>query len=653
MEVDAFLLLVLSAYVGRTVGWWVLVIGLARYVYVVATWLAPWMRRPLQPRYWRKVVAAVQGIVLVVAATAALPQPVVVGWLVVAIVLLAESFGRDVVWLWRHRREPAGPLPVVPRTRHRVVEVVLTVVSFLLLWVALLLPDQAQLVTASAFLRLPLELVALVALALLLPTRLRSPVAVVVGVMLGLLTVVRLLDMGFFAALGRPFDPVFDWRYLGAGVGVLGSAVGQQRATIALTVVGALILVLLIALPMACVRLARIVSRHQVRSRRGALAFAAAWVVLAVVGSQLGPAGPVASASATQIAGERVVEVGDGLRDPAAFATLVADDAFADVAPADRLAGLRGKDVLIAFVESYGRVAVEGAPYSQKVLSVLDSGTASLAARGWSTRSAYLTSSTFGGASWLAHATLESGLHVGNQQRYDALIAGDRLTLARAFREAGWRTVADAPANEKAWPEGSTFYGYDQIYDQFNVGYAGPRFSYAPMPDQYVLSSLHRLELAASDRAPVMAEIDLVSSHTPWAPLPTLVPWDEVGDGSVFQGMPERGSTPEEVFSDSARIRDAYAASVAYSLQVLVEYVETYGDDDLVLVLLGDHQPSTVVSGLGASLDVPITIVTRDPAVLARTDGWGWTDGMRPGASAPVWPMESFRDRFLTAFAAR
>jgi hypothetical protein len=376
-------------------------------------------------------------------------------------------------------------------------------------------------------------------------------------------------------------------------------------------------------------------------------------VALAVVGLQLGPAGPVASASASQIATDRVFEVETALRDPAVFAGLVADDSFAGVAPSDRLAGLRGKDVLVAFVESYGRVALEGAPYSQKLLSVLDAGTATLAARGWSTRSAYLTSSTFGGASWLAHATLESGLHVGNQQRYDALVAGDRLTLARAFHEAGWRTVADVPANEKVWPESRTFYGYEQTYDQANVGYAGPRFSYAPMPDQYVLSSLQRLELASKDRPRVMAEIDLVSSHTPWAPLPTLVPWDRVGDGSVFQGMPERGSTPDEVWTDSARIRDAYATSVAYSLQTLVEYVETYGDDHLVLVLLGDHQPSTVVSGLGATLDVPITIVTRDPAVLSRTDGWGWTVGMRPGAAAPVWPMESFRDRFLTAFASR
>ena len=44
MEVDAFLILVLSVYVAPTVGGWVLIIGLARYLFVAASWLLPWLR---------------------------------------------------------------------------------------------------------------------------------------------------------------------------------------------------------------------------------------------------------------------------------------------------------------------------------------------------------------------------------------------------------------------------------------------------------------------------------------------------------------------------------------------------------------------------------------------------------------------------------
>jgi phosphatidylglycerophosphate synthase len=103
MEVDAFLLLVLGGYLAGTVGGWVLAIGAMRYAFVAATWLLPWMRGTLPPRYWRKVVAATQGIVLVAAAADVVPRWLTTAALAVALTLLVESFGRDVAWLWSHR----------------------------------------------------------------------------------------------------------------------------------------------------------------------------------------------------------------------------------------------------------------------------------------------------------------------------------------------------------------------------------------------------------------------------------------------------------------------------------------------------------------------------------------------------------------------
>jgi hypothetical protein len=97
-------------------------------------------------------------------------------------------------------------------------------------------------------------------------------------------------------------------------------------------------------------------------------------------------------------------------------------------------------------------------------------------------------------------------------------------------------------------------------------------------------------------------------------------------------------------------VRAAYGQSIEYSLSALLSFVERYGDDNLVLILLGDHQPATVVSGDGATHDVPVSIVARDPAVMDRIEGWGWQDGLRPGDAAPLWRMDAFRDRFLSAF---
>jgi len=114
MEVDAVLLLVLSSYAAPSLGLWVLAIGGMRYAFVAAMGPFRWLSGPLPPRYWRKVVAATQGVVLVVAAADVLPRSVMVGVLVAALALLVESFGRDVRWRWRHRHDDAAARPVRP-----------------------------------------------------------------------------------------------------------------------------------------------------------------------------------------------------------------------------------------------------------------------------------------------------------------------------------------------------------------------------------------------------------------------------------------------------------------------------------------------------------------------------------------------------------
>jgi phosphatidylglycerophosphate synthase len=115
-EVDAFLILVLSVLVARSAGAWVLAIGAARYAFLGAGWVAPWMRGWLPPRHWRKVVAATQGIVLTCAVARVLPPAATETALAVALALLTESFGRDVGWLWRRRPVPARAAVLLGRT---------------------------------------------------------------------------------------------------------------------------------------------------------------------------------------------------------------------------------------------------------------------------------------------------------------------------------------------------------------------------------------------------------------------------------------------------------------------------------------------------------------------------------------------------------
>jgi hypothetical protein len=523
--------------------------------------------------------------------------------------------------------------------------------ALLLVWFALVGPNHLDRMSPDAFVRIPGEGLVVVALVLVLPARGGRTVAAAVGLVLGVLAVLKILDMGFYDQLDRPFNPVTDWSSFGPAVGVLRDSVGSGWTVVA--EVGAVLLVvaLLVLVPLSVLRLTSLTARHRTASTRTITALGLVWIVCAAFGVQVAAHAPIASTSAAGLAYDQIHDVQVTIHDQQKFASaLKADDPPADQPAANLLTGLRGKDVIVAFVESYGRVAVQGSAFSPQVDGVLNAGTGELQAAGFSSRSAFLTSPTFGGISWLAHSTFQSGLWIDNQQRYDQLVSSNRFTLSDAFKRAGWRTVGDVPSNSGDWSEGRSFYHYDQLYNLGNVGYAGPSFSYASMPDQYTLSAFQRNELAKPHHQPVMAEIDLVSSHTPWTPLPHMVDWNAVGDGSVYNGMPAQGQSPDAVWRQASQVRTVYGQSIRYSMSALISFVQTFHDNNLVLVVLGDHQPATIVSGTGASHDVPISIIAHDPDVMARIASWGWQDGLLPSPTAPVWPMDKFRDRFLTSY---
>jgi hypothetical protein len=471
------------------------------------------------------------------------------------------------------------------------------------------------------------------------------------GVLLALLAIAKVLDMGFYRELDRPFNPVTDWGYLGPATGVFRDTYGSGWTHV--VEVGAVVLAvaLLVLVPMALVRVTRVAARHRDDSIRTISALGGAWMVCVALSLQFVSGVPIASTTAAGLAYQQLDEAHSAITDRATFAAMLRQrDPFGSLPDSQLLRGLRGKDVIIAFVESYGRVAVQDSSISGPIDNELNAGTRELNAAGFSSRSGFLKSPTFGGISWLAHSTLQSGLWINSQQRYDQLVDSNRLTLSDAFKRAGWRTVGDVPSNTGAWPQGKSFYHYDKLYNDGNVGYAGPKFTYASMPDQYILSAYQQRELAKPNHAPVMAEIDLVSSHTPWAPLPHLVPWNEVGNGSVFDDQPAEGTNPHLIRGNSDQVTNAYGQSVQYSLSALISFVKTFDDKNLVLVMLGDHEPATTVNGSAANHDVPISIIAHDPAVLDRTSSWGWTSGLLPSPTAPVWPMSAFRNRFLSAY---
>ena len=304
------------------------------------------------------------------------------------------------------------------------------------------------------------------------------------------------------------------------------------------------------------------------------------------------------------------------LADRAEFERQAADDPFRKT-PADRLlTGLGGVDVLLIYIESYGRSALEEERYAELLLPRLATFERRLADAGLVAASGYLTSPTMGGQSWLAHGTLESGLWITDQRLYDLLVASDRLTLTKAFDRAGRRTVTVRPAITMDWPEGPML-GYQKIYAARDLGYQGKPYNWITMPDQYTLAAFERRERErphaplyrrdGADQQPRALDADPAGARA--------VVEDRRWPGVLAVGGGRRsarrwsGAIPE-------RVRAQYALAIDYVLGVLASYSARFVDDQTLLILVGDHQPAPLITGAGASRDVPMHVISGAPGLL-------------------------------------
>ncbi|RRR72645.1 CDP-alcohol phosphatidyltransferase [Streptomyces sp. RP5T] len=527
----------------------------------------------------------------------------------------------------------------------------LDALALLLVLGALLLPNKVPYLHPRAFVRIPAEAILGAAVTLALPRRPRLVVAVVSGVALGVMTVLNLLDMGFNDYLGRPFNAVLDWELLDDAQSYVADSMGGAVAVAAVVGVVVLVLLLLTVMTLATVRLSGLLVLDRRLATRGTLVAATVWVTCSALGLQVFGT-PLASEHTAALATAQAKRVLYTVRDEAEFQKVARADAFGNTPGAQLVPDLRGKDMIFTFIESYGRSAIEDPAIAPGVDKTLDTSTAALAKAGFHAKSGWLTSATYGGSSWLGHSTTLSGLWIDNQQRYRTVMASDHLSLTKAFKKTGaWDTVGVMPGIQKGWPE-QRYYGLDKVYNAFQLGYQGPKFSWSTMPDQYALEAYQRQVHGKKRDKPLMSEIILTSSHQPWAPIPKMVDWDDLGDGSVFKPIQKAGNKASDIIADPARSKQEYGKSISYSVTSLTQWLERYGTDDTVLVFLGDHQPIARVSGENASRDVPISIVAKDPKILDKIDSWNWTDGLKPAPNTPVWKMSSFRDRFLKAYGS-
>ncbi len=334
------------------------------------------------------------------------------------------------------------------------------------------------------------------------------------------------------------------------------------------------------------------------------------------------------------------------LADLREFQTSAAADPFTQ---SQDLLDLIDRDVLIVFVESYGRTSLDTPLYADLHRETLRNAETRLQDLGLSLASGYLKSPTQGGQSWLAHATFANGLWIDGQTRYGAILASGRQTLYHIAARAGFHTAAVMPQITLEWPESSVM-GFDTILAARDLGYAGEPFNWVTMPDQFTFAALDRLLRDPSRERRVFVQVATGTSHAPWVPVPQMVAWDEIGDGHIFDAMATTGDPPEVVWRDRDRVREQYRLAIDYALQAVFGYAALHAEDPPLMLVIGDHQAAGFVA-LDERPDVPIHVIGPAPLV-ALAERWGLSHGLVPADDAPVVPMDEMRDAFIRTYSS-
>ncbi len=311
------------------------------------------------------------------------------------------------------------------------------------------------------------------------------------------------------------------------------------------------------------------------------------------------------------------------------------------------LSRLHGADVLLVFIESYGAVTYDRAAFARTVAPARRALAAAAEDTGRKVVSGFVTSPTFGGLSWLAHLSLLSGVEVRDPDRYALLMSSRRDTLVTVFHNRGYRTVALMPGLQQAWPEGA-FYQFDTIYGELALDYRGWSFGWWNIPDQYSLARFNQVELSKPDRRPVFAVFPTINTHAPFSPTPPYqADWHRVLSTDPFDQADLDRSFAEP--PDWLDLGPDYVRSVIYDLTALAGFVRERRGHDLVMIILGDHQPASMVSGTHAPWDVPVHIVAAPGPVLDRLVADGFQEGVDP-PRAPLGRMNELGPMVVSAF---
>jgi len=524
--------------------------------------------------------------------------------------------------------------------------------AVLVLDLILIQPNHPAAVAWDALLLFPLELPFILMVLLALG---QSPAGSIFRILLVVavssIAVLKSADFFMFISLNRGFNVVADLPLVASLYNLIGGVFGRPAAISAIIASALVILGVIALLWWACRIWSSLPCSKPVAQAAALAAVVFGGIVVADVGVKMNywhlPVSFPGTAFTARVGLERIDTARLTLANLRTFRTAAKTDPFATQ---NKLYDLVDRDVLIIFVESYGRTSFDTPFYATNHRQTLSNAQARLNKLGLAMSSTFLSSPTKGGQSWLAHSTFANGLWIDNQTSYAAALNSNRQSLFHIAARSGFRTAAVMPQITLEWPE-SQFMGFDIVLAASDLGYKGKPFNWVTMPDQFTFKAMDQLLRNDDENSPPQfIQMALGSSHAPWVPIPDLIAWDDVGDGTIFNPIVEASVPPSVVWKDEERVRMQYRDAIDYALESVFAYAALHANDPPLMIIVGDHQAARFVA-LDDRPDVPMHIVGPEHLVALLSDK-DFHDGLIPSTNTSVRRMDSMRAHLLQSLSS-
>jgi hypothetical protein len=278
----------------------------------------------------------------------------------------------------------------------------------------------------------------------------------------------------------------------------------------------------------------------------------------------------------------------------------------------------RRPTIVVVCIESYGSVVYRDAAHSVAVAGIVKDYERRLADRGYRFASTHSDAPIFAGGSWLSYASFMYGIEFTEIELFDGLFAagspfGAYESLFHVLKRNGYRNVLLCPlggvgVRSVDWGQIDRCFQTDCKITFESLDYRGPLVNYfgvvrlySPL-DQYSLN--HAYELASEREEPFSLFFCTLNSH---------FPWEASGEVAADWRSLDAPSAPLRVCSGPAPER--YRAAISYQLENVLSFALHHADDDLVLLVFGDHQPP-IITEKRMGKQTPVHVIARNQELV-------------------------------------